>query len=85
METRPANEDYSLVAIGYFITDAVFNYTRPKYEIGLVINNVLNTTWKETYFDTLTHLKGKATPVDEIRFTPGIRFTAKLSFSIFFK
>ena len=38
---RPANEDYSLTATGYFITDAVLNYTKPKYEIGLVINNVL--------------------------------------------
>ena len=82
---RPANEDYSLVATGYFITDAVLNYTKPKYEIGLVINNVLNTKWKETQFDTVTRLKGEATPVDEICFTPGTRFAAKLSFSIFFK
>lgn len=81
---RPANEDYSLVATGYFITDAVLNYTKPKYEIGLVVNNILNTKWKETQFDTETRLKGEANPVDEICFTPGTRFSAKLSFSIFF-
>ncbi len=81
---RPANEDYSLTAQGYFITDAVINYTRPKYEIGLVINNILNTKWKETQFDTETRLKGEAQPVDEICFTPGTRFAAKLSFSFFF-
>jgi outer membrane receptor for monomeric catechols len=49
---RPANEDYSLTADGYFITDAVINYTWPRYGIGLVINNILNTRWKETQFDT---------------------------------
>ncbi len=81
---RPANEDYSLVATGYFITDAVINYTQPKYEIGLVINNILNTRWKETQFDTITRLKGEAAPVDEICFTPGTKFSAKLSLSIFF-
>ncbi len=82
---RPGNEDYSLTAVGYFITDAVINYTKPKYEIGLVINNVFNTQWKETQFATETRLKGEAAPVDEICFTPGTKFSAKLSFSYFFK
>ena len=82
---RAGNEDYSLTAVGYFITDAVINYTKPKYEIGLVINNLFNTKWKETQFDTETRLKGEAQPVDEICFTPGTPFAAKLSFSYFFK
>ena len=38
---RPANEDNSLVAAGYFVTDAVLHYTKPKYEVGLVISNIL--------------------------------------------
>ena len=81
---RPGNEDYSLTAVGYFITDAVLNYTTRKYEIGLVINNVLNTKWKETQFDTETRLKNESSSVDEICFTPGTPFAAKLSFSMFF-
>ncbi|MEP6596588.1 MAG: TonB-dependent receptor [Ginsengibacter sp.] len=81
---RAGNEDYSLTAKGYFITDAVINYTRPKYEIGLVINNVLNTKWKETQFDTETRLKNESASVDEICFTPGTPFAAKLSLAIFF-
>lgn len=68
---RPGNEDYSITAKGYFICDAVFNYTRPKYEIGLIANNFFNTKWKETQFDTETRLKGEPSPVDEICFTPG--------------
>ncbi len=82
---RPGNEDYSLTAVGYFITDAVINYTKPRYEIGLVINNILNTKWKETQFDTVTRLKNEPAPVDEMCFTPGTPFSAKLSVSYFFK
>jgi hypothetical protein len=61
------------------------NYIKKNYEIGLTINNVLNTKWKETQFDTETRLKGEPTPVDEICFTPGTPFAARLSFSVFFK
>jgi len=81
---RPGNEAYSLTAVGYFITDAVINYSKPGYEIGLVINNVLNRKWKETQFDTVTRLKGEAHAVDEICFTPGTPFAAKLSLTVNF-
>jgi len=82
---RPANEDYSLTAEGYFITDAVLNYTKPKYEIGLAINNIFNTKWKETQFATVTRLKNEAVPVEDICFTPGTPFNVKVSFIYFFK
>jgi hypothetical protein len=85
MGDRPANENYSLTAAGYLVTDLVLNYTKRNYEIGLTIDNILNTKWKETQFDTVTHLKGEAAPVDEVCFTAGTPFAARLSFSIFFK
>jgi len=85
MGDRPANEIYSLKAVGYFVTDLVLNYTKKNYEIGLTINNVLNTKWRETQFDTVTRLKGEAGPVDEVCFTPGTPIAARLSFSVFFK
>ncbi|MFY0255516.1 TonB-dependent receptor [Chitinophaga sp. 30R24] len=81
---RPANEDYSLTASGYCVTDFILNYTKPKYEIGFTINNLLNTKWKETQFDTETRLKGETHSVDEICFTPGTPFAAKISFALFF-
>ena len=84
ISNRPANEDYSLTAAGYFIVDAVINYTRPKYGIGLVINNMLDTRWKETQFDTTTRLRGEAHPVDEMCFTAGTPFAAKLSVAVYF-
>lgn len=81
---RAGNEDYSLTAVGYLITDAVINYTKPKYEIGLVVNNIFDTKWKETQFDTETRLRNEPAPVDEICFTPGTPFAAKFSFTYFF-
>ncbi len=81
---RPGNQDYTLTAERYFITDAVINYTKPKYEVGLVINNVLNTKWKETQFATETRLKGEGQSVSEICFTPGTPLAIKAKLAIFF-
>ena len=81
MGDRQGDKTYRLAAKGYFITDAVLNYTKPRYEVGLVLNNVFNTKWKETQFDTETRLKNEAESVDEICFTPGTPFAAKLSFT----
>ncbi len=82
---RPANELYTLRAKGYFITDAVLSYKKPGYEIGFVLNNMLNSKWKETQFDTNTRLKGEVLPVEEICFTPGTKLAAKVSVAFFFK
>ena len=81
---RPGNQNYSLTTEGYFVTDAVLNYTKPKYEIGLVVNNVFNTKWKETQFETLTRLKNEAIPVNQNCFTPGTPFGFKFSVAYFF-
>jgi hypothetical protein len=81
---RAANEDYSLTAKGYFVNDLVLNYTKPKYEIGLTINNLFNVKWKETQFETLTRLKNEEA-VNGIAFTAGTKFAAVLHVSYFFK
>jgi outer membrane receptor protein involved in Fe transport len=81
---RPANEDYSLKAEGYFVNDLVLNYTRQKYEVGLTINNLFGVKWKETQFETVTRLKGQAA-VDGIAFTAGTKFLAVAHVSYFFR
>ena len=81
---RPANEDNSLVAKGYFINDLVLNYTKARYEIGLTVSNLFNVKWKETQFETVTRLKGEAA-VDGIAFTPGTKFASLFHVSYFFK
>ena len=84
MDNRPANEDNSVVAKGYFVVDAGINYTKKKWEAGLSIQNLLNTKWKETQFDTESQLQTETAPVSEIHFTPGTPFFARLSFTVFF-
>lgn len=84
MGERPANEDYTVIADGYFLLDAVLNYTKEKYQFSLTAENLLNQEWKEAQFDTETRLKGEAASVSEIHFTPGTPFFIKVGFSYFF-
>jgi len=84
MDNRPANEDNSVIAEGYFLMDAVLNYSRPRYQIGISIVNLLNQEWKEAQFDTESRLKDEVEPVSEIHFTPGSPFFMKASLSYFF-
>lgn len=84
MANRPANEDYSVTARGYFVADAAINYTKPKWEAGLSVQNIFNTQWKETQFDTESRLQQEPEPVSEIHFTPGTPFFARLSYTRYF-
>ncbi len=79
MGDRPANEDNSIVAKGYFVNDLQANYTKGSYTLGLAVQNLLNVRWKETQFATESRLRGEAEPVTEIHFTPGTPFFARLS------
>jgi hypothetical protein len=84
MDDRPANEDYSTIAKGYFVTDAAINYTKKRWEAGLAIQNLFNVRWKETQFDTESRLQNEPVPVSEIHFTPGTPFFARASVTVFF-
>jgi outer membrane receptor protein involved in Fe transport len=81
---RPASETNSIVAKGYMVNDFNLNYTKPKYNIGLSIQNMFNTKWKETQFATESRLKNEKVSVEEIHFTPGSPFFAKINLSILF-
>ncbi len=84
MADRPANEDNSVLAKGYFITDAALNYTQRKWELGIAIQNLFDSKWKETQFDTESRLQDEPAPVSEIHFTPGTPFFARASLVLFF-
>jgi len=74
IKDRPANEDNSIVAEGYFVVDANVNYTFKKVTLGLSIENLLDTEWNEAQFATESRLRNEAEPVEEIHFTPGVPF-----------
>jgi outer membrane cobalamin receptor len=79
MGDRPANEDNSVIAKGYTVCDFIVNYARPKYELGVQVQNLFNTEWNEAQFDTETKLRYESAPVSEICFTPGTPFFIKLT------
>lgn len=85
MHDRPANEDKSVIAKGYFINDVNINYSRARFEIGLSVQNIFDVRWKETQFDTESRLQNEPQAVSEIHFTPGTPRFGKLSVAYFFR
>ncbi|PNQ72177.1 TonB-dependent receptor [Hanstruepera neustonica] len=78
IDDRPANEDNSIVAEGYFVTDVNMNYALTKnINLGVVIENLFDTKWNETQFATESRLQNEVNPVEEIHFTPGTPFFIK--------
>ncbi|MCB0496141.1 MAG: TonB-dependent receptor [Cyclobacteriaceae bacterium] len=71
MADRPANEDNTVVAQGYFVSDLVLNYDRNHWGIGITVENIFDTEWREAQFDTESRLMGETAPVSEIHYTPG--------------
>jgi hypothetical protein len=53
---RPANENNSITANGYFITDFNIAYHKSHWGFELKIENLFNSDWNETQFATETRL-----------------------------
>ncbi len=81
---RPANEDNTVRAKPYFVVDAVVAYTRPRYQFGVTVQNLLNVEWNEAQYATESQLRGETAPVTELHFTPGVPFFLKANASVFF-
>lgn len=84
IKSRPANEDNSVVAKGYFLLDASINYTRPKYEAGIALENIFNIHWNEAQFATESRMLNEPAPVTELNYTPGSPFFARVKLAVFF-
>jgi outer membrane cobalamin receptor len=84
MHNRPGNNTNTLVADGYYVTDLKVNYTQKRYEVGLSIENLFNTKWNEFEAEEVSQLRGEAAPIDQMSFTPGTPFFAKLRVALFF-
>ncbi|MEZ4954011.1 MAG: TonB-dependent receptor [Saprospiraceae bacterium] len=77
LKDRPANEDNSLVAKGYLITDVNLTYSIKNLSFGFVVENLFDVEWNETQFATESRLQNEPMPVEEIHFTPGTPFFLK--------
>jgi hypothetical protein len=77
LKSRPANEDNSIVAKGYFVSDFNVNYQYKSINFGISIENFFDTAWNETQFATESRLQNESESVEEIHFTPGTPFFMK--------
>jgi outer membrane receptor protein involved in Fe transport len=84
IDSRPANENNTVQAKGYFLLDAVVNYQLKNILFGVTAENLLNAQWNEAQFDTESCLFNEATPVSELHYTPGSPFFVKGSVTVFF-
>ncbi len=84
IKDRPANEDNSIVADGYFVTDFNLNYTLRNWTFGLIVENLFDIEWNETQFATQSRLFDEPMPIEEIHFTPGTPFFARIKVSLSF-
>ncbi len=84
IKSRPAIEDGSITAKGYFIVDGAVNYLKQEYKVGFAIENLLNAEWNEAQFATLTRLRNEQAPVNELHFTPDNPFFFKAKLAVFF-
>ncbi|BAO56763.1 TonB-dependent receptor [Nonlabens marinus] len=72
---RPANEDNSIVAEGYFVSDLNVNYDVTDHlRAGFAVQNLFDVEWNETQFATESRLQNETASVEEIHFTPGTPF-----------
>ena len=81
---RPANEDNSIVARGFFVTDLNAGYQFNNFDFGISIENLFDVEWNETQFATESRLFDEPESVEEIHFTPGTPFFIKGSIRYLF-
>lgn len=69
---RPADETGSLTATGFCLVEAAARcQLSTRWAVGVKGENLLNQSYNEAQFATTSQLRGEATPVTEIHFTPG--------------
>lgn len=79
MHSRPATQDASIIAQGYFVNDLVLGYQLKKWSVNMQIQNLFNVKWNEAMFAQTTRLKGEpAEGIDQLTFTPGTPFYYKI-------
>jgi outer membrane receptor protein involved in Fe transport len=76
---RPANDAGTLTADGYFIVDLVAAQQLGRWRLGLTIENLLDSAWREAQFAETSRLPGEPAAVEDVHFTPGTPFVAFLT------
>jgi len=81
MGDRPANENNSITAKGYFLGNIVTAYRFNGIRIFAQLENLTNINWNEAQFDTESRLNNETVSVSELHFTPGNPFNIQMGIS----
>jgi len=87
---RPATQDGRLTAQGYLVVDVTAAYRWRFIEIGLVVENVLNSTWREAQFASTSYVVGRDDPRyavsgrEDVHFTPGNPISVRATLAAYF-
>jgi len=84
IDSRPANEDNSVTALGYTVFDATLAYSFSRIRVQITAENLFNVAWNEAQFDTESQLKGEARPVSELHFTAGTPLSIRMKLELAF-
>ncbi|MBI3783110.1 MAG: TonB-dependent receptor plug domain-containing protein [Deltaproteobacteria bacterium] len=97
---RPAIEDRSLTARGYFLMDLLGKYRWRNIEASMALLNLTDTNWREAQFNDTSCVLGEVgqgncltnpgkqgnhnDPPADIHFTPGIPFGVRAGLTVYF-
>jgi outer membrane receptor protein involved in Fe transport len=85
---RPATQDRSLTAQGYTVVDLSLGYRRSFWEMGVIVENLFNSQWREAQFANDSRLSlspyNETTPVTDIHFTPGNPANIRATLALYF-
>lgn len=83
IDARPANETNTVVASGYTIVDVTATIPLSSMvSINLQCENLLNSQWRESQFDTESRLQYEPASVSEIHYTPGTPFSLRIGVAV---
>jgi outer membrane receptor for ferrienterochelin and colicin len=83
IDARPANETNTVVASGYTIVDVTATIpVSSMVSINLQCENLLNSQWRESQFDTESRLQNEPSSVSEIHYTPGTPFSLRIGVAV---
>jgi hypothetical protein len=71
VDSRPANEDGSIMADGFTILSTFAAYRVGPVRVHAAIENLFDIDWNEAQFATTSRLRAEPVPVSELHFTPG--------------
>jgi len=96
LDDRPANEDRSFTARGYFLLDLILRYRWRNIEASVQVLNLADVDWRQTQFDTNSCVArevgvdprcptdGSGEGVEDINFVPGYPITLRGGLTFFF-